>query len=166
VDLAQGLSCAATNLRPYLSFRSVNRKGRPGYEAGLQRHHLLPRQLRVARAFACMFTVIGGERRRFEDFRENGLLLPCDESTALRMAMPPHRGPHRRYSELVSERVGQIKAGWAGQRLRDAETARAGADAPFPAAAGIAALSAQSGLAPARSQSPGPVGKGRGLFAT
>lgn len=60
-----------------------------------------------------------GERRRFADFRENGLLLPCDERAALRMGLPLHRGPHRRYTELVIERVGLIEADWTVQRLRD-----------------------------------------------
>lgn len=105
--------------RPILPFHAVNRKGQAGYDRGLQRHHLLPRQLQAARAFSRMFAAIGGERRRFDDFRENGLLLPCDEDTALRLAMPLHRGPHRRYSELVIERAGQIEAGWAIRNRRD-----------------------------------------------
>lgn len=111
--------------RPILPFRAVNREGQAGYDQGLQRHHLLPRQLQAAKAFSRMFAAIGGERRRFEDFRENGLLLPCDESTARRMAMPLHRGPHRRYSELVIERAGQIEAGWAIQNRQDPEKAGA-----------------------------------------
>lgn len=109
--------------RPILPFRTVNRKGHAGYDPGLQRHHLLPRQLQMSRAFSRMLAAIGGERRRFEDFRENGLLLPCNEDTALRMAMPLHRGPHRHYSEMVIERVGQIETGWATQKRRDPEKA-------------------------------------------
>lgn len=70
-----------------------------------------------------MFAAIGDERCRFEDFRENGLLLPCDEGTALRTAMPLHRGPHRHYSELVIDRVGQIEADWSARSLRDREAA-------------------------------------------
>lgn len=66
-----------------------------------------------------MFESIGGERYRFEDFRENGLLLPCDEPAALRMGLPLHRGPHRLYSQLVIERVGQIEAAWAAGRGTD-----------------------------------------------
>jgi hypothetical protein len=63
-----------------------------------------------------MFAQIGGERYRFEDFRENGLLLPCDEPAALRMALPLHRGPHPLYTQLVIERVGQIEATWSATR--------------------------------------------------
>ncbi len=66
-----------------------------------------------------MFASIGGERYRFEDFRENGLLLPCDEPAALRMGLPLHRGPHRLYSQLVIERVGQIEAAWSAMRAAD-----------------------------------------------
>jgi len=70
-----------------------------------------------------MFESIGGSRYRFEDFRENGLLLPCDEPAALRMGLPLHRGPHRLYSELVIERVGQIEAAWSSMRGADPHAA-------------------------------------------
>lgn len=60
-----------------------------------------------------------------EDFRTNGLLLPCCELAAMRLGLPMHRGPHRRYSELVAERVGQIEASWAVQRWRDTAAADA-----------------------------------------
>lgn len=66
-----------------------------------------------------MFASIGGERHHFEDFRGNGLLLPCDELAALRMGLPLHRGPHRLYSQLVIERVGQIEAAWSAMRAAD-----------------------------------------------
>jgi hypothetical protein len=102
-----------------LPFRAVNRADAPGHDPGLQRHHLLPRQLLGRPAFARMFARLGGERRRFEDFRGNGLLLPCEEGAALRLALPMHRGPHRLYSELVIERVGQIEAGWAAGQGAD-----------------------------------------------
>jgi len=46
------------------------------------------------------------------DFRSNGLLLPCREATALRLALPLHRGPHGRYNAMVAERVGRIEAEW------------------------------------------------------
>lgn len=74
-----------------------------------------------------MFASIGGERYRFEDFRENGLLLPCDEVAALRMGLPLHRGPHPLYTQLVIERVGQIEAAWSGARGADPAAAAVGA---------------------------------------
>ncbi|MCJ2187369.1 AHH domain-containing protein [Novosphingobium beihaiensis] len=99
--------------REYLSFRAVNNRCLPGYDAGLQRHHLLPRQVLSRPAFARMFAAAGGRRHRFDDFRENGLLLPCREAAAIRLGLPLHRGPHRCYSSMVMERIGQIEAGWS-----------------------------------------------------
>lgn len=89
----------------------------------MQRHHLLPRALLGRRAFTQMFLAVESERQRFDDFRENGLLLPCDESAALRLGLPLHRGPHHCYTELVLERVSQIEAGWRHANARDAQTA-------------------------------------------
>lgn len=105
--------------RGYLSFRAVNRRNQPGYDAGLQRHHLLPRQLLGQSSLESMFTALGGVHRHFEDFRSNGLLLPCREHAALRMGLPLHRGPHSRYTELVLERVGQIEADWVHWNMKD-----------------------------------------------
>lgn len=70
-----------------------------------------------------MFGQIGDKRLRFEDFRANGLLLPCSERAAIRLGLPLHRGPHRQYTSLVIERVGQIEAGWVVQARRDPDTA-------------------------------------------
>lgn len=106
-----------------LSFRTVNRPGQPGFDPGLQRHHLLPRQLWSRRCFSALLTQVGRERLGFDDFRRNGLLLPASEAAALRTGMPLHRGPHRTYNELVSDRVGQIEAGWARARWRSPEQA-------------------------------------------
>jgi hypothetical protein len=33
--------------------------------------------------------------------------------------MPLHRGPHRRYNEVVIARVGRIEVSWAAARQRD-----------------------------------------------
>ena len=41
--------------RSRIAFRSVNRKGAPGYHPGMQRHHLLPRQLLAAHCFEPLF---------------------------------------------------------------------------------------------------------------
>lgn len=109
--------------RRYLPFRAVNRRGEPGYDAGLQRHHLLPRQVLARPAFARMFAASGGKRQRFDDFRANGLLLPCLEFTALSMGLPLHRGPHRCYSGMVMERLGQVEAAWSVMQGRSPEDA-------------------------------------------
>lgn len=105
--------------RGFLPFRVVNRHDQPDHDPGLQRHHLLPLQLLARTSFERMFAQLGDRRERFEDFRENGLLLPCREAAARRLGMPLHRGPHRHYSELVIERVGQIESAWSQVRLRD-----------------------------------------------
>ena len=77
---------------PPLPFRSVNRFGTPGFEPGLQRHHILPLQLLAKDCFARMFDAIGLHRRWFDDFRSNYLLLPANKRTAILMGLPLHRG--------------------------------------------------------------------------
>jgi A nuclease family of the HNH/ENDO VII superfamily with conserved AHH len=109
--------------RQFLSFRAVNRFDAPGYDPGLQRHHLLPRQILGRNCFQPMLDAVGRERLRFDDFRRNGLLLPANDRAAVRIGLPLHRGPHRDYNALVIERVGQIEAGWSSTRLRAPELA-------------------------------------------
>lgn len=102
--------------RARLPFRAVNRRGRPGHDPGLQRHHLLPRQLLSRRCFGRLFDALGCERIGFDDFRANGLLLPASGEAAVRLALPLHRGPHRNYNGMVIERVGQVEGDWARHR--------------------------------------------------
>lgn len=102
--------------RGWLPFRAVNLRGRPGFDPGMQRHHLLPMQLLRQGGTAALFYAVGRDQLRFDDFRRNGLLLPATDRSALRVGLPLHRGPHRTYNEMVSERVGQIEAGWARSR--------------------------------------------------
>lgn len=106
-----------------IAFRSVNARGAEGYDPGLQRHHLLPCQLLSQRCFGAMFAEVGRARVGFDDFRRNGLLLPATETTSIRTGMPLHRGPHRRYNEVVIARVGQIEARWSAARCADSEAA-------------------------------------------
>lgn len=108
-----------------IAFRSVNVPGSRAYDPGLQRHHLLPRQLLSQRCFGAMFADIGRARVGFDDFRRNGLLLPANEAASLRTGMPLHRGPHRRYNEVVIARVGQIEARWSMLRRHDEDAALA-----------------------------------------
>jgi A nuclease family of the HNH/ENDO VII superfamily with conserved AHH len=109
--------------RQRISFRSVNRPGTAGFDPGLQRHHLLPRQLLTSRAFTPMLEALGRSEVDFEDFRSNGLLLPANDSAVLKIGLPLHRGPHRDYNAMVIERVGQIEATWSASRLRAPECA-------------------------------------------
>jgi hypothetical protein len=114
---------AGDGVRARIAFRSVNRSGAPGHDPGLQRHHLLPRELLGRACFSRLFAAIGHEAIGFADFRRNGLLLPAAESAALRLALPLHRGPHRTYNEMVIERVGEIEQDWADRRRRAPEVA-------------------------------------------
>jgi len=105
--------------RNAIAFRAVNTRDAAGYDPGLQRHHLLPCQLLSQRCFGKMFAAVGRARAGFDDFRRNGLLLPANEQASLRTGMPLHRGPHRRYNEMVIARVGMIEGTWALTRARD-----------------------------------------------
>ncbi len=118
----EGLGLLALS-RHRLSFRAVNRRGAPDYEPGFQRHHLLPRQILARPSFAPMLNAAGKDRLCFDDFRQNGLLLPANDAAVVRIGLPLHRGPHRSYNEMVIERVGQIEFGWAATRLRAPEIA-------------------------------------------
>lgn len=109
--------------RNRLAFRSVNRRGEPGYQPGLQRHHLLPCQLLHEKCFGRLFEVVGRARVGFDDFRRNGMLLPAKEDAARRMALPLHRGPHRDYNAMVIERVGYIESAWSARRASQPDRA-------------------------------------------
>lgn len=109
--------------RTTIAFRSVNSPGTAGYDPSLQRHHLLPRQLLSQRCFGLIFEHVGRARVGFDDFRANGLLLPATEAATIRTGLPLHRGPHRRYNEVVIARVGRIEAGWANARRLDEHAA-------------------------------------------
>lgn len=109
--------------RRTIPFRAINRRGSPGYDPGLQRHHILPRQLLRSRCFRPLLEALGRDRLCFEDFRANGLLLPAWDEAALRTRLPLHRGPHRDYNQLVFERFGEIEHSWSGLRHRAPEVA-------------------------------------------
>jgi hypothetical protein len=117
------MSAASRRARNVIPFRAVNRRGHADYDNGLQRHHILPRQLLTERCFGALFDTIGRERIGFDDFRTNGLLLPASDIAAVRIGLPLHRGPHRTYNELVIARVGQIEACWSATRFRGTEAA-------------------------------------------
>lgn len=85
----------------------------------MQKHHLLPLALVTRGTFDRFFAAVDPGRLLFEDFRANGMLLPCREPQVLRLGLPLHRGPHPRYSEVVWQRIGQIERDWAESRPRD-----------------------------------------------
>ena len=111
--------------RESLSFRSVNRRGSPDYDPGLQRHHLLPRQLLSRKCFTRLLQHVGRNEIGFDDFRRNGILLPAREEAVRRTLLPLHRGPHRDYNAMVIERMGCIESCWAFERNRCPVKARA-----------------------------------------
>lgn len=106
-----------------IAFHSVNARGAEGHDPGSQRHHLLPRQLLSQRCFGRLFADVGRVRVGFDDFRRNGILLPATEDASVRSGMPLHRGPHRRYNEVVIARVGRIEARWSVARRTDEDKA-------------------------------------------
>lgn len=113
--------------RPRIPFRTVNRSDRPGYDAQMQRHHLLPHQIMTCQPLRRMIEALDRRRLGFDDFRINGMLLPAREESALATSLPLHRGPHRHYNTVVMERVGQIERDWSARR--GSQTISAGEDA-------------------------------------
>jgi len=105
-----------TSSRHFVPFRAVNALGSARYRAGVQRHHILPRQLLEMAGIGDMIATIGAGCLGFHDFRHNGLLLPATDEEAVRMGLPLHRGPHHGYNQMVIERMGQIDAGWRKSR--------------------------------------------------
>lgn len=71
-----------------------------------------------------MLESLGHHRIGFDNFRVNGLLLPGSAKAAIRTSLPLHRGPHRLYSEMVIERVGQVERTWSADSLRAPDQAR------------------------------------------
>lgn len=90
----------------------------------MQRHHLLPLQLRQRKVFASLLADLPYDAVGFDDFRFNGLLLPTKDAAALHWGLPLHRGPHRIYNEVVAERIGQIEAAWIETHAARPEAAR------------------------------------------
>lgn len=126
-DLLRGGPGMIAANRQRISFHAVNRRDRPGYDPGLQRHHLLPRQILGKSAFGPLLGAIGSDRLAFDDFRRNGLLLPANDEAAVRFGLPLHRGPHGSYNAMVIERFGQIERDWSRYRCRAPEVALADA---------------------------------------
>lgn len=72
---------------------------------GFQSHHLIPVGVFASKAFSSAFEAMRLEGFDVRFFPRNGLFLPATELAALRSGLPLHRGPHRRYNELVAYRV-------------------------------------------------------------
>lgn len=75
---------------------------------GFQSHHLIPVGVFASKAFAPAFEAMRADGFDVRFFPRNGLFLPATEVAAIRSGLPLHRGPHRRYNELVAYRVATI----------------------------------------------------------
>lgn len=73
-----------------------------------QSHHLIPVGVFASKAFAPAFEIVRASGFDVHHFPRNGLFLPATEAAAIRSRLPLHRGPHRRYNELVAYRVAAI----------------------------------------------------------
>lgn len=113
----------AAAARGNLPFRAVNVPGKPGYSPGMQRHHILPREVTNKSCFGRLVQGVGKDHLALDDFRTNGLLLPSLEQASQILGLPLHRGPHRRYNEVVLERFSQLESHWRQERQRDADRA-------------------------------------------
>lgn len=113
--------------RSRIVFSAVNRKGSPGYNAGFQKHHLLP--VALERKYDVLHqncANIGVAKRHgvdLNDFRFNGVLLPCSEEQSARSGLPLHRGPHPIYSEMVEQRLAKVQSDWSHHKLRQSTAA-------------------------------------------
>lgn len=73
-----------------------------------QLHHVLPVGVFSHGNFSNGFQRLRADGFDPRFYSVNGLFLPATESAALHWKMPMHRGPHRRYNELVAIRVAAI----------------------------------------------------------
>ena len=90
-----------------------------------QSHHIIPVGVFAGRAFAAHFDALSFHGFDARQFEHNGVFLPATEGAAIRSGLPLHRGPHRRYNELVAYRVDAI--------FRDFDRARCQSRARFDA---------------------------------
>lgn len=76
--------------------------------AGFQSHHLIPVAVFASRSFANAFDLVRLNGFDVRYFPRNGLFLPATEAVAIQSGLPLHRGPHRRYNDLVAHRIAAI----------------------------------------------------------
>jgi hypothetical protein len=69
---------------------------------------LIPVGVFASKAFSPAFDAIRADGFDGRYFDRNGVFLPATEAAALRSGLSLHRGPHRRYNELVAYRIAAI----------------------------------------------------------
>ena len=97
------------------SFKRVAGSHAPGE---FQSHHLIPVGVFAGKAFTPAFEAIRADGFDGRYFARNGVFLPATEAAALRSGLSLHRGPHRRYNELVAYRIAGIFRDYAAIQYR------------------------------------------------
>lgn len=95
-------------LPPNARMRTFRRRRAHNVPSQHQSHHLIPVGVFSCPAFGHSFERLRGDGFDVSNFVHNGIFLPSTEAAALRARMPLHRGPHRRYNDLVAYRVAAI----------------------------------------------------------
>lgn len=73
---------------------------------------------------ALLFDALRAEGFSLQQFGRNGLMLPACEGTALWSGHALHRGPHRRYNDVIAARVEQIRVHFTLHAPADPRAAR------------------------------------------
>ncbi len=92
-----------------MAHRALFRAEWPPTRPGFQRHHLIPLSVRNSPQFSAFFDGLLVHGFSLNDFCSNGQYLPATPALALRSGWALHRGPHRRYSEVVRARIETIR---------------------------------------------------------
>jgi hypothetical protein len=90
-----------------LSFRVMRKLGKAD---GFHCHHIIPTSVVEKRSLARIFGRARSAGFDPEDFASNGMHLPSTERQAIAFRLPLHRGPHRRYNELVANQISRWDA--------------------------------------------------------
>jgi hypothetical protein len=72
---------------------------------GFHCHHVIPISVVERRSLARIFGRARSVGFEPEDFTSNGMHLPSTVKQAVIFRLPLHRGPHRRYNEIVAEQI-------------------------------------------------------------
>ncbi len=90
-----------------LSFRVMRKLGKAD---GFHCHHVIPVSVVEKRSLARIFGRARSAGFDPDDFASNGMHLPSTEKQAIVFKLPLHRGPHRRYNELVANQIARWDA--------------------------------------------------------
>ena len=95
-------------MRPHARMKTFRRTRNQPVPSQHQSHHLIPVGVFSSAAFTHSFQTLRGDGFDVTNFLHNGIFLPATEAAAVRSRLPLHRGPHRRYNDLVAYRVDAI----------------------------------------------------------